>query len=61
MSASAKKVRAFSQSRTQKARNAPCLLSIGSICRNLLNTLETNVGAGLPAIAVDQSIHPVTV
>ncbi|RAI68925.1 hypothetical protein DOZ69_04925 [Pseudomonas fluorescens] len=33
MSASGKKVRAFSQSATQKARMQVSLLSIGSICR----------------------------
>jgi hypothetical protein len=33
MSASGKKVRAFSQSATQKARQEPRLLSIGAICR----------------------------
>ncbi|PTU00707.1 hypothetical protein DBR45_21305 [Pseudomonas sp. HMWF031] len=40
MSASGKKVRAFSQSRAQKARMQVSLLSIGSICRGEMQALQ---------------------
>ncbi|MCG6573727.1 hypothetical protein EGM97_03275 [Pseudomonas sp. AF32] len=60
MSASGKKVRAFSQSATQKARREPCLLSIGAICRGgarFLATPQKPVGAGLLAKAVCQATY----
>ncbi|RAI68405.1 hypothetical protein DOZ80_15710 [Pseudomonas fluorescens] len=46
MSASGKKVRAFSQSATQKARIQVSLLSIGSICRNEYRFANTTKHCG---------------
>ncbi|QCY10109.1 hypothetical protein ELQ88_04505 [Pseudomonas sp. MPC6] len=63
MSASGKKVRAFSQSATQKARLQVSLLSIGSICRGgsrFSQHRETTVGAGLLAKAVYQATSMLT-
>ncbi|QAY82957.1 hypothetical protein CUN61_02800 [Pseudomonas arsenicoxydans] len=51
MSASGKKVRAFSQSATQKARLQVSLLSIGSICRGFARQIVPTLRVGM---------HPVT-
>ncbi|WP_238539531.1 hypothetical protein, partial [Pseudomonas sp. GM24] len=60
MSASGKKVRAFSQSATQKARMQVSLLSIGSIyCvgMQIFAATQSTVGAGLRAMQTPRFVR----
>src|SRR5262245_60850419 len=61
MAVSNEKVRAFSQSPTQKARRVPCLLSIATICRVAapeslgIATLAPSYGSSLDAQVIQDA------